>query len=114
MGYWDDSALVSENFSGLKRFRDNNGKMLSSLNPSETQTGEAGNRPPGLTHHFSLPKTSTEIVAMEKFSQDSVPCKILAKRGCATHPRSIVERVRRTRTSERMRKLQELVPTWRR
>lgn len=49
---------------------------------------------------------------MEKLFQfpDSVPCKIRAKRGCATHPRSIAERVRRTRISERMRKLQELVP----
>lgn len=26
--------------------------------------------------------------------EDSVPCKIRAKRGCATHPRSIAERVR--------------------
>ena len=83
---------------------------------------------------------------------DSVPCKIRAKRGFATHPRSIAERVReyhviyicaktcfhkhlvwnsirnderlceniiltstccqvrRTRISERIRKLQELVP----
>eukprot|EP00268_Persea_americana_P049380 TRINITY_DN5294_c0_g1_i5.p1 TRINITY_DN5294_c0_g1~~TRINITY_DN5294_c0_g1_i5.p1 ORF type:complete len:160 (-),score=19.32 TRINITY_DN5294_c0_g1_i5:482-892(-) len=50
--------------------------------------------------------------AMEQILQfqDSVPCKIRAKRGCATHPRSIAERVRRTRISERMRKLQELVP----
>lgn len=33
---------------------------------------------------------------MEKYLQfqDSVPCKIRAKRGCATHPRSIAERVR--------------------
>lgn len=84
--------------------------------------------------------------------QDTVPCKVRAKRGCATHPRSIAERVnlslfqncysliekdtfvlkilwkvkqewidlitiwililqvRRTRISERMRKLQDLVP----
>ncbi|XP_008670486.1 transcription factor bHLH130 isoform X2 [Zea mays] len=42
--------------------------------------------------------------------QDAVPCKIRAKRGCATHPRSIAERVRRTKISERIRKLQELVP----
>ncbi|XP_042496099.1 transcription factor bHLH130-like isoform X2 [Macadamia integrifolia] len=114
IGSWDDSALVSENFSGLKRVRDANGKMLSGLNPSETQNGEAGNRRYGLTHHSSLPKTSSEMAAMEKFNflqfQDSVPCKIRAKRGCATHPRSIAERVRRTRISERMRKLQELVP----
>lgn len=33
---WDDPSL--ENFTGLKRVRDiNNGKMISGLNPSETQ-----------------------------------------------------------------------------
>ncbi|PHT68379.1 Transcription factor bHLH80 [Capsicum annuum] len=47
---------------------------------------------------------------MEKLLQDSVHLNVRAKRGCATHPRSIAERVRRTRISERMRRLQELVP----
>ncbi|KAF8396103.1 hypothetical protein HHK36_017715 [Tetracentron sinense] len=109
IGSWDES----ENFTGLKRARDDNGKIFSGLNASEIQNAEAGNRStPGLTHHFSLPKTSVEMAAMEKLIQfqDSVPCKIRAKRGCATHPRSIAERVRRTKISERMRKLQELVP----
>jgi hypothetical protein len=95
----------------------------------------------GLTHQFGLPKTSSEMAAIEKILQfqDAVPCKIRAKRGCATHPRSIAERVRatsivlafqslgclfcaeqsvdllltqvrRTKISERIRKLQELVP----
>lgn len=52
----------------------------------------------GLTHHLSLPKTLAEISSIEKLLQlqDSVPCKIRAKRGCATHPRSIAERVRST------------------
>lgn len=63
----------------------------------------------GLNHQFSLTKSPSEI-AMEKLLQDSVPCKIRAKRGCATHPRSIAERVRRTRISEKMRNLQQLVP----
>ncbi|KAJ6804261.1 DNA binding protein isoform X1 [Iris pallida] len=104
----DSSSLLSDNYfpvagggGGLRRTRENQ---------SEIQNGEARN---GLiTHRFSLPKTSSEMAAMEKFLQfqDSVPCKIRAKRGCATHPRSIAERVRRTRISERMRKLQELVP----
>ena len=49
----------------------------------------------GLAHQFSLPKTSSEMASIEKFLQfqDAVPCKIRAKRGCATHPRSIAERV---------------------
>ncbi|KAJ7949671.1 transcription factor bHLH80-like [Quillaja saponaria] len=47
---------------------------------------------------------------MEKLLEDSVPFRVRAKRGCATHPRSIAERVRRTRISDRIRKLQDLVP----
>ncbi|KAG6437943.1 hypothetical protein SASPL_102874 [Salvia splendens] len=86
---WDGSPLLSDSY----------------LND---QKKEAGNNRPKttlLSHHLSLPKA-----AMEKLLEDSVPCKIRAKRGCATHPRSIAERVRRTKISERMRKLQELVP----
>lgn len=30
---------------------------------------------------------------MEKLLEDSVMCRARAKRGCATHPRSIAERV---------------------
>ncbi|XP_008795725.1 transcription factor bHLH130-like [Phoenix dactylifera] len=109
---WDDSPLLSDNYSGLKRAREAEGKMTAGLNPSNPQNGDIRSHASGLTHHFSLPKTSSEMAAIEKFIQfqDAVPCKIRAKRGCATHPRSIAERVRRTRISERMRKLQELVP----
>ncbi|KAK9157746.1 hypothetical protein Scep_004320 [Stephania cephalantha] len=107
IGSWDDSAL--DNVTGFNGTRDLNKKIVSGLNSLESQNGEVGNQTPGLVHHFSLPKTSAEMNAILQF-QDSVPCKIRAKRGCATHPRSIAERVRRTRISERMRKLQELVP----
>eukprot|EP01018_Ginkgo_biloba_P032886 Gb_28850 [translate_table: standard] len=119
IGSWEDAAMLSENFAGMqngaayaarKRVRELNGKMIPGLNLIETQKGEPGSHVPStLNHQFSLPKSTSEI-AMEKLLQDSVPCKIRAKRGCATHPRSIAERVRRTRISERMRKLQELVP----
>ncbi|XP_054813060.1 transcription factor bHLH122 isoform X1 [Prosopis cineraria] len=107
-GPWNDSALMSDNTAGLKRFRDEDAKTFS-----ETQNEAASQPGPApLAHHLSLPKTSAEMAAIEKFLQfsDSVPCKIRAKRGCATHPRSIAERVRRTKISERMRKLQDLVP----
>ncbi|MBA0774318.1 hypothetical protein Gotri_009535 [Gossypium trilobum] len=76
---WDDSMMISDNMSGIKRLREDD-RSLSGLDGAETKY------------------------------QDSVPCKIRAKRGCATHPRSIAERVRRTKISERMRKLQDLVP----
>ncbi|XP_039002933.1 transcription factor bHLH130-like [Hibiscus syriacus] len=98
--------------SGLKRARECDGGDFS-CGPSKLQTQNQDGRhcSAGLTHHLSLPKTY-EMDAVERFwqFQGSVPCKIRAKRGCATHPRSIAERVRRTRISERMRKLQGLFP----
>ncbi|PIN13201.1 hypothetical protein CDL12_14166 [Handroanthus impetiginosus] len=103
-----DSSHFAENFrTGIKREMDNDQNLFVN-----NQNGELGNRPHILSHHLSLPKTSAEIPAMDKLLQlqDTVPCKVRAKRGCATHPRSIAERVRRTRISERMKKLQELVP----
>ncbi|KAF2289442.1 hypothetical protein GH714_036211 [Hevea brasiliensis] len=105
-GSWNDSHFP-ENFNGMKRDPDDNGKLFSNI-----QNGELGNGVHVLSNNLSLPKATVDMVAVEKFLhfQDSVPCKIRAKRGCATHPRSIAERVRRTRISERMKKLQELVP----
>ncbi|KAL9255427.1 Transcription factor bHLH130-like protein [Drosera capensis] len=102
---WDDSVMLTDNFAGLDD--DDDHKAFSDLNSPENQNGEIGNRPPLLAHHLSLPKN-----AMEKLLhfQDSIPCKTRAKRGMATHPRSIAERVRRTKISERMKKLQDLVP----
>ncbi|KAF2579024.1 hypothetical protein F2Q68_00001821 [Brassica cretica] len=56
-----------------------------------------------------MPQTSMEM-SMINIPEDSVPWKVRAKRGCATHPRSIAERERRTRISGKLKKLQELVP----
>lgn len=77
-----------------------------------SENGGLSGRPNMLSHHLSMPNTSAEMAVIEKLLhfQDTVPCKVRAKRGCATHPRSIAERVRRNRISERMRKLQDLVP----
>lgn len=60
-----------------------------------TQNGQLGNRVHILSHHLSLPNPASDMSAMDKFLRfpDSVPCKIRAKRGCATHPRSVAERV---------------------
>ncbi|KAJ1421954.1 Myc-type, basic helix-loop-helix [Sesbania bispinosa] len=114
VGSWDDSAMMPDNMTGVKRYRDDHDvKPFSGLNAAESQNEKGGGQAPApLAHHLSLPNTSAEMAAIEKFLQfsDSVPCKIRAKRGCATHPRSIAERVRRTKISERMRKLQDLVP----
>ncbi|KAE9585972.1 putative transcription factor bHLH family [Lupinus albus] len=109
-GSWDDSQVMTNNVTGLKRHRDDELKPFGGLNATETQNEREGQS--SLAHQLSMPNTSSEMAAIEKFLQfsDSVPCKIRAKRGCATHPRSIAERVRRTKISERMRKLQDLVP----
>lgn len=104
---WNDNTT----FNSLKRSRDDDMKMFSSFNGVEN--GETRKNPHGLVHHLSLPKTSSEMAEVEKFLQfqpDTTPCQIRAKRGCATHPRSIAERVRRTRISEKMKKLQDLFP----
>ncbi|XP_040373233.1 transcription factor bHLH130 isoform X2 [Rosa chinensis] len=87
-GAWNDPSNFADNLSGMRRDQDNDQKLFSA-----TQNGDLGNRIHILSHHLSLPKNSAEV-AMEKFLQlqDSVPCKVRAKRGCATHPRSIAER----------------------
>ncbi|KAL1361840.1 hypothetical protein HN51_010159 [Arachis hypogaea] len=116
IGSWDDSSssMMSDNIAGRKRFRDEDVKPFAGVNAADTQVKTEAGQAPGtpLAHQLSMPNTSSEIAAIEKFLQcsDSVVCKIRAKRGCATHPRSIAERVRRTKISERMRKLQDLVP----
>lgn len=79
----------------------------------KVRVGEPGSKL-GLIRHSSLPATSrpfsptVELDDVADFS--TVPCKTRAGRGFATHPRSIAERVRRTKISERMKKLQDLVP----
>ncbi|KAI3748290.1 hypothetical protein L6452_11273 [Arctium lappa] len=110
-GSWDEPAMLPDGF--LKELGENDQNSLSSLSSSGNQNDEGRiHVPTGLTHQLSLPTSSAELSVMEKLLQlqDSVPLRSRAKRGCATHPRSIAERVRRTRISERMRKLQELVP----
>ncbi|KAK4358965.1 hypothetical protein RND71_021194 [Anisodus tanguticus] len=103
MPSWEDSHILSDDF--LKA-EDIEIEPFSDVNTSHNQNSEGLAHPPvPLSHHLSLP-TST----LEKLLHDSAPLNVRAKRGCATHPRSIAERVRRTRISERMRKLQELVP----
>ncbi|CAL9780294.1 unnamed protein product [Musa acuminata subsp. burmannicoides] len=99
LGSWDDNNSIVFTAPPSKRAKDNNGDIVIGLSNVDSQ--------------FSLPRTSSEMSALEKYlqvQQDSVPCRVRAKRGCATHPRSIAERERRTRISKRLQKLQDLVP----
>ncbi|XP_061348364.1 transcription factor bHLH128-like isoform X2 [Gastrolobium bilobum] len=96
---WDDSTSFVFSATPTKRPKNNDADILHSLATLESQ--------------FSLPQTTMEMANVEKLlhiPEDSVPCKISAKRGCATHPRSIAERERRTRISGKLKKLQDLVP----
>ncbi|XP_076913181.1 transcription factor bHLH130-like [Bidens hawaiensis] len=112
-GYWDESSSML-NDRILEEFGESD--QINSSKNHEKMHDEGRIRsvhaPTGLTHQLSLPTSSTELSVKEKLMQfqDNVPLRSRAKRGCATHPRSIAERVRRTRISERMRKLQDLVP----
>ncbi|KAK7283862.1 hypothetical protein RIF29_13610 [Crotalaria pallida] len=105
--FWDGSA-----FSAPKTANNSGELMFSTSNAMETQDVDFGYQKLGLTHHLSLPSSSSKLSGIEKLYQiqGSVPCKIRAKRGYATHPRSIAERERRTRISTRMKKLQDLFP----
>ncbi|KAJ4701202.1 Transcription factor bHLH80-like protein [Melia azedarach] len=85
-----------------KRVREDNTQFPSPKFHTQSK-GEQSGQLPGAVSNLG-------DVEMEKLLEDSVPCRVRAKRGCATHPRSIAERVRRTRISDRIRKLQELVP----
>ena len=61
------------------------------------QNADSGNDIRGLAHHLSLPITFNKD-PVEKFLRFEEPVRhqIRAKRGCATHPRSIAERVDRS------------------
>ncbi|TQD69855.1 hypothetical protein C1H46_044611 [Malus baccata] len=96
---WDNINSIVFSTPPSKRAKNMGGNMFNCLSSLESQ--------------FSLPQTSLELATVEKLlhiPEDSVPCKIRAKRGCATHPRSIAERERRTRISGKLKKLQDLVP----
>ncbi|KAJ6792147.1 transcription factor bHLH128-like isoform X2 [Iris pallida] len=88
---WDDTNSIAFSAPSSKRARDCNEDLLNSFS--------------NIGFEFGL----TSLLDMEA-QQDSVAFKVRAKRGCATHPRSIAERERRTRISDKLRKLQELVP----
>ncbi|MBA0724968.1 hypothetical protein Golax_021605 [Gossypium laxum] len=99
MDSWDNTNSIVFSAPSSKRAKNLDGDIYNCFNALETQ--------------FSLPQTTLEMATVEKLlhiPEDSVPCKIRAKRGCATHPRSIAERERRTRISGKLKKLQELVP----
>ncbi|XP_047336866.1 transcription factor bHLH128-like [Impatiens glandulifera] len=98
---WEDSGTIVFSHPN-KRSKNNINEDI--MNSMESQL------------QFGLTQGGMEIVGMDKLlninniPQDSVPCKIRASRGCATHPRSIAERERRMRISGKLKKLQELVP----
>jgi hypothetical protein len=99
MDSWENANSIMFSSPSNKRAKNIDGDFYNCMNTLETQ--------------FSLPQTTLEMATVEKLlhiPEDSVPCKIRAKRGFATHPRSIAERERRTRISEKLKKLQDLVP----
>ncbi|KAM3334276.1 hypothetical protein ACQJBY_028985 [Aegilops geniculata] len=102
MSSWDDTnsnIIFSAPGSGSKKAKlmaDGDDGMVTSFSNIDSQFGSSLDMP-GMDDYLQL-------------QQDSVACRVRAKRGCATHPRSIAERERRTRISKRLRRLQDLVP----
>lgn len=99
MDSWENGTSIVFSAPPSKRTKTLDGDIFKCLNALDTQ--------------FTMPQTSLEMATVDSLlniPEDSVPCKIRAKRGCATHPRSIAERERRTRISRKLKKLQDLVP----
>lgn len=124
-GVWKMPTSPAGNVAG-KRVRfpeemtDNSSELLLG-DDAAAPTNIRGGRTGSLMRHQSLPTTSTTVplgdgpnLSMDVGYDDLLdlyaPCKTRARRGYATHPRSIAERNRRSRISERMKKLQDLVP----
>jgi len=108
------SSYLSRNFS-VSSWDDTNSIMFSSPNkkPKLDAADDMVTSFSNIDSQFGLSKSSLEMPGMDDYlqlQQDSVACRVRAKRGCATHPRSIAERERRTRISKRLKKLQDLVP----
>jgi hypothetical protein len=107
---------VSPGSSGGKRARGSAAEGEISSGLAENPKSFRLNNQNGLIRHASLPTpavaASAAMIPTTITASDDhyVQMRARAKRGCATHPRSIAERVRRTRISERMKKLQDLVP----
>ncbi|KAL8216551.1 hypothetical protein R6Q57_023388 [Mikania cordata] len=105
------SRLRSQiSFAGTRSFSQLSRKETNVTNPivfsSSTSHNKRALEP---EFNFGLLESGLDGTTLE-LPHDSVPCKIRAKRGCATHPRSIAERERRTRISGKLKKLQDLVP----
>ncbi|KAG2602631.1 hypothetical protein PVAP13_5KG699600 [Panicum virgatum] len=114
-GAAQSSSYLSRNFS-VSSWDDTNSIMFSSSPNKKPKLDAADDMVTSFSNidsQFGLSKSSLEMPGMDDYlqlQQDSVACRVRAKRGCATHPRSIAERERRTRISKRLKKLQDLVP----
>ncbi|XP_024395286.1 uncharacterized protein [Physcomitrium patens] len=115
-GVWGMPTNLKANLGG-KRVRFPEEMMDDSDLLRDNSQNPTGGRINSLTRHQSLPTNinpGDPAAAMGMGYDDLLdlysPCKTRARRGYATHPRSIAERNRRSRISERMKKLQDLVP----
>ncbi|KAL5221683.1 hypothetical protein ABZP36_026396 [Zizania latifolia] len=92
------SSFLSRNFS-MNSWDDTNSIMFSPPSSKKARVGDPGDDMvssfSNIDSQFGLSKSSLEMAGMDDFmqlQQDSIACRVRAKRGCATHPRSIAER----------------------
>ncbi|XBI53658.1 hypothetical protein VPH35_035847 [Triticum aestivum] len=67
---------------------DSDDGMVTSLSKIESQVGQAS--------HFGMSTTSLDMSGMDDYlqlQQYFIACTVRTKRGCATHPQSIAERI---------------------
>ncbi|CAH9108786.1 unnamed protein product [Cuscuta europaea] len=120
VGSWGNNKNHSDTISTMGSWRENEIQpVMCSVTPFSQAKNINCDIVGGLAEmetqlQFGMPHEALlEMETMDSYlhiPEDSVPCKVRAKRGCATHPRSIAERERRTRISGKLKKLQDLVP----
>ncbi|KAK7263802.1 hypothetical protein RJT34_31399 [Clitoria ternatea] len=105
---WLESVLLKEEEEEEESETEDPFTFTQLLSSPSTLFASHYDYPPPSSHANTITQEPHPVANAQE--DDSVPCRVRAKRGCATHPRSIAERLRRTRISDRIRKLQELVP----
>ncbi|XP_042061745.1 transcription factor UNE12-like isoform X3 [Salvia splendens] len=115
-----DQILSMPSYAGLTATAVGSSSVTPPLNPSASQLYQPPSMfPPGLSMGSSLAAVGNAGLAFQGHptsgpavsAPPSIRPRVRARRGQATDPHSIAERLRRERISERIKALQEIVPS---
>eukprot|EP00252_Welwitschia_mirabilis_P018715 TRINITY_DN4173_c0_g1_i4.p1 TRINITY_DN4173_c0_g1~~TRINITY_DN4173_c0_g1_i4.p1 ORF type:complete len:461 (+),score=84.27 TRINITY_DN4173_c0_g1_i4:1048-2430(+) len=90
---WEEGTMLSGNYEGIQNSSHVSPRKRGRETDDKNKDLQRNAVSMAADHQFGLYKSMSSDLSLEKILEDSVPCRIRAKRGCATHPRSIAERV---------------------